>query len=182
MLAGEGVLPDEDALVIGRVVAAYGIKGWVKLQSFTDPKENIFLYQPWYLRGPDGWQRVRLTSGRPQGKGLVARLDGCADRTQAETTQVGRDIAVPRNAIPPAGDDEIYWRDLIGLRVKLPDGRDIGSLRQMFATGANDVMVVQGDTHSIDRRERLIPWLPGQVIGDIDLNAGTLVADWDPEF
>lgn len=182
MRAGEGMLPDEDALVIGRVVAAYGIKGWVKVQSFTDPKENIFLYQPWYLRGPDGWESVRLTKGRPQGKGLVASIDGCADRTQAETTQVGRDLAVPKGVIPPAGEDEIYWRDLIGLRVKLPDGRDLGELRQMFETGANDVAVVQGDAQSIDRRERLIPWLPEQVISDIDLAAGTLVADWDPEF
>ncbi|MEY1662719.1 ribosome maturation factor RimM [Isoalcanivorax beigongshangi] len=175
-------LSDADALVIGRIVAAYGIKGWVKVQSFTDPRENIFDYQPWFIRMDAGWQPIKLANGRLQGKGLVALLDGVVDRTDVERRLIGRDIAIARDTLPPAADDEIYWRDLIGLRVKLADGRDLGRLDRLFETGANDVMVVRGDRDSMDRQERLIPWLPGDVVGDIDTEAGTVEVDWDPEF
>ncbi|MBZ2189565.1 ribosome maturation factor RimM [Alcanivorax sp. JB21] len=176
------MLAEEDALIIGRVVAAYGIKGWVKVHSFTDPKDNIFSYQPWYLRSPTGWQQVKVTSWRIQGKSLVACIDGCADRTLAESSLLGRDIAMPRSALPAPQAGEYYWRDLIGLRVSLADGRVLGVIRQMLETGANDVMVVQGDSESIDRQERLIPWLPDRVVGKVDLVAGTVEVDWDPEF
>lgn len=176
------MLANDDALIVGRVSAAHGIKGWVKIVSFTDPKENIFSYGPWYLKGPDGWQAVKLTNGRPQGKGLVARIDACDDRNVAEATQVGRDIAVPRSALPPAGEDEYYWRDLIGLQVKLPDGRALGVIRRMLETGANDVMVVQGEVGSLDRKERLVPWILDQVVLRVDLSAGLVEVDWDPDF
>lgn len=176
------MLADDDALLVGRITAAHGIKGWVKVASFTDPKENIFGYGPWYLRGADGWQAVKLTNWRPQGKGLVARIDGCSDRTLAETTQVGREIAVPRTVLPAPEDGEYYWRDLMGLRVCLVDGRDLGVLREMMETGANDVMIVRGDANSIDRGERLIPWLMDQVVLRVDLAAGRVEVDWDPDF
>ncbi len=176
------MLLEEDALIVGRVTSAHGIKGWVKVMSFTDPIENIFQYQPWYLRGADGWQPVELSGSRQQGKAWLAQINQCQDRTQAETEFVGREIAIPKDALPPAGEGEYYWRELIGLRVRLTSGEDVGVVKTLIATGANDVLVVKGDANSIDRRERLIPWVPEQFIREVNVQDGWLEADWNPDF
>ena len=171
-----------ELLLVGRIGAAHGIKGWVKLNSFTDPLDNILHYQPWTLRGPDGDRTVKVTGSRMQGKSLVVQLDGESDRTRAEALFCGRDILVPANALPVLEEDEFYWRDLIGLRVCHKDGRDLGKLTSMMETGANDVLVVRGDGSSIDTRERLIPWLPDDVVLNVDTAAGVITVDWDTEF
>ena len=171
-----------ELLLVGRIGAAHGIKGWVKLNSFTDPLDNILHYQPWTLRGPDGDRTVKVTGSRMQGKSLVVQLDGESDRTRAEALFCGRDILVPANALPVLKEDEFYWRDLIGLRVRHQDGRDLGKLTSMMETGANDVLVVRGDGSSIDTRERLIPWLPDDVVLNVDTTAGVITVDWDAEF
>lgn len=176
------MLTAESAVIVGRVVAVHGIRGLVKVYSYTDPTDNIFAYQPWYLRGENGWEEVETDSGRRQGKSLVVRLNGCTDRNQAEQDFIGREIAVSRDCLPSLSDGEYYWRDLIGLRVLLDDGRDIGRVERMMETGANDVLVVRGDQQSLDQRERLIPWLPDQVVCRVDLQAGQLTVDWDPDF
>ncbi len=176
------MLSDDDALVVGRIVSVHGVRGWVKVHSNTEPLENIFEYQPWHLRDGDGWEKVTLASGRRQGKGLVARIEGCDDRNEALERYVGRDIAVPRQALPEPGPGEYYWRQLIGLRVLLEDGRELGRVRRMLETGANDVLVIQGEAGSLDRRERLVPWLPDQVVTAVDLEGGILTVDWDPDF
>ena len=125
-----------ELLLVGRIGAAHGIKGWVKLNSFTDPLDNILQYQPWTLRGPDGERTVKVTGSRMQGKSLVVQLDGESDRTRAEALFCGRDILVPANALPVLEEDEFYWRDLIGLRVCHKDGRDLGKLTSMMETGS----------------------------------------------
>ena len=176
------MLANADALVVGRVIAVHGVRGWVKVYSHTWPLENIFDYQPWYLRGEQGWEPVELGAGKRHGKGLIARLDDCDDRDRALEQYVGRDIAVPRQALPEPEPGEYYWRDLIDLRVLLVDGREIGRVRELLETGANDVLVVQGEAGSLDRRERLIPWIPEQVVTAVDLDGGTLTVDWDPDF
>ena len=176
------MLADADALVVGKVVAAYGIKGWVKVLSFTDPKENIFDYQPWYLKTDKGWAPVKLTGGRVQGKGLVAQLDGATDRNVAEARFLGREIAIPRSVLPTLEDGDYYWRDLIGLRVRTDAGEDLGKVTSLMETGANDVLVVRGDSHSLDRQERLIPWVPDEFVTEVNLGEGYLVVDWDPAF
>jgi 16S rRNA processing protein RimM len=176
------MLADADALVVGKVVAAHGIKGWVKVLSFTDPKENIFDYQPWYLKTDKGWAPVKLTGGRVQGKGLVAQLDGETDRNVAEARFLGREIAIPRAVLPTLEDGDYYWRDLIGLRVRTDAGEDLGKVTSLMETGANDVLVVRGDSHSLDRQERLIPWVPDEFVTEVNLGEGYLVVDWDPAF
>lgn len=173
--------PDQ-MLVVGRINAVHGVKGWVKVYSFTDPMENIFDYQPWCLRQGDAWVPIKLSGYRRQGKGLVVGLEGVEDRDQAQRQLVGREIGVPHDRVPAAGAGEFYWRDLIGLRVKLGDGRDLGRVETLLETGANDVLVVRGDAGSIDQRERLVPWIPDQVILDVALDAGEMRVDWDPEF
>jgi len=176
------MLTDADALVVGKIVGAYGVRGWVKVHSFTDPKENIFDYQPWYLKTDQGWVPVKLTTGRPQGKGLVAQLDGETDRTRAEARFLGREIAIARSGLPQLEQGDYYWRDLIGLRVRTTEGVDLGKVTSLMETGANDVLVVRGDNHSLDRQERLIPWVPDEFVTEVNSADGFMVVDWDPEF
>ena len=176
------MLTPDEVLVVGRIVSVHGVKGWVKVYSYTDPMENILDYQPWHLCDNGVWRAIKLTGGRRQGKGLVAGLDGYDDRDRARRELVGREIAISRSQLPEADEGEYYWRDLIGLRVKLDDGRDLGRVHGLVETGANDVLVVRGDADSLDRQERLLPWTPGDAVRDVDLDAGELRVDWDPEF
>ena len=165
-----------DTLVtVGRISGVYGVKGWLRIYSHTEPRDNILNYNPWQLRLADGWRSVELLDGRPQGKGVIAYLAGCDDRDQA-ARWVDTEIAVRRSQLPATQAGEYYWRDLIGLRVVTLDGEELGTVDHLLETGAHDVLVVQG------QRERLIPYVLGDVISTVDLAAGELRVDWDPEF
>jgi 16S rRNA processing protein RimM len=158
---------------LGRISGVHGVKGWVKIHSMTEPREAIFDYQPWLL-GPD-LEKVRVREGRKHGKHLIALLEEVNDRDQAESL-VNREIAAFRDQFPELPDNEFYWADLIGLRVTLPDGKELGTIRDMLATGANDVMVVHGE------RELLIPFVLGPYVKNVDLDRGLVTVDWDPDF
>jgi 16S rRNA processing protein RimM len=167
--------PKGDQVIVGKIVGLYGIHGWVKVFSHTDPKENIFSYAPWLVQAEGQWRPVKVLSGRTQGKGLVAQLEGCGDREQARLF-IGAEIAVLRNQLPKPAAGEYYWADLMGLEVVTLDGQVLGKVEHLFDTGANDVLVVKGE------RERLIPFVRGQYVHEIDLDGGTMRVDWDPEF
>ncbi len=165
---------DDDLIVLGKVTGLYGVRGWVKVYSHTQPRDGILDYNPWLLKTAQGWQSVKRVGGRVHGKGIVVCFDGYQDRDLAATL-LGAEIAV-RPAQLPDLKDEVYWRDLVGLRVETTLGVDLGHVDHLFETGANDVVVVKGE------RERLIPWIPQQVVVDVDLAAGLIQVDWDPEF
>jgi 16S rRNA processing protein RimM len=160
-------------VVLGYVAGAHGINGWVKIHSLTEPRDEIFEYQPWLLG--ENLHEVRVRQGKTHGNRLIAQLEGTDDRAQAESL-TGRQIAVYRDQFPELPADEYYWTDLLGLSVKLEDGRELGTIENMLATGANDVMVVRGE------RERLIPFVPGQYVKQVDLERRSVVVDWDPDF
>lgn len=166
---------DDRQVLLGRIVGVFGVEGWVKLHSFTEPRENIFRYKPWTLRGPAGESTVDTPQGRAQGKGVVARLSGVDDR-DAAAALVGTEIWVPREALPRPRQGEYYWTDLEGMAVRTVEGVDLGRVSHLFATGANDVMVVQGD------RERLIPFVVGLQVVAVDVDARCIEVDWDPAF
>ena len=172
-------------VVLGHVAGAHGIKGWVKVVSHSDPRQGILDYSPWYIRPNGGeWREVKLLSGRPQGKGLCAQLEGCTDRDQALALR-GAEIAVTPQQLKPLDDDEFYWYQLEGLQVvHQGEATDAyyGVIDHLLATGANDVMVVKPTPDSIDDRERLIPYLPERVVRSIDLDAGVVSVDWEPDF
>lgn len=163
----------ERLIVVGRVAGLFGVHGWIKVFSETDPRENILRYDPWVV-GSAG-ESFRVIEGRRHGKGLVARLAGCDDRDQAAAL-VGREIAVRRDQLPPPQPDEFYWVDLEGLAVVHVSGRPLGQVERLFPTGANDVIVVRGE------RERLVPFVWGDVVRDVDFDAGRILVDWDPDF
>lgn len=160
-------------ILLGHVSGVHGVRGWVRIHSLTQPREAIFEYQPWLLG--DEQQPVNIRQGKKQGKYLVARFDGIEDREQAESLK-NRQIAVYRDQFPELPENQFYWTDLVGLRVRLEDGTELGTIDRMLATGANDVMVLRGE------RERLIPFVPGQYVKEVRLRDGYVVVDWDPEF
>jgi len=160
-------------LALGYISAVHGIKGWVKVHSWTRPMEAILDYQPWLL-GEDK-RPVRIIDGRKQGKGLAALLPGYDDREQAATL-VGLQIFVGRDQLPATAKDEYYWSDLEGLDVHTTKGEVLGRVERLMETGANDVLVIRGE------REHLVPFIQGQYVTRVDLEAGLIEVDWDPEF
>ncbi|MGD8976532.1 MAG: ribosome maturation factor RimM [Gammaproteobacteria bacterium] len=162
-------------MTVGRVSGLFGVKGWVKLYSFTEPRGRLLEYEPLLLGKPGGWRTVRLVEGQIHGKGLIGRFDGVEDRDQAAAL-VGMDLAVRRSQLPATGSDEVYWVDLLGLTVVNTRGETLGAVERLLETGANDVLVVQGD------RERLIPFARGSIVKDVDLQAGTILVDWERDY
>jgi 16S rRNA processing protein RimM len=166
----------EDApLVMGRIAAPYGVKGWVKVTTFTAAPENLLAYAPWHLKLKGRWQAVELLGGREHGKGLVVQLAGCEDRDAAAALS-GTDIGVFRSQLPAPEPDEYYWSDLVGLQVVTTADKLLGVVDHLIETGANDVLVIRGE------RECLVPFIREQVIKSIDLQAGVIRVDWDPDF
>jgi len=162
-------------LVMGRIAAPFGVQGWVRVATFTESPENLLAYSPWYLQRAGGWQAVKLLNGREHGKGLVVQLEGCSDRDEAAALS-GTEIGVYRSQLPAPDADEYYWSDLVGLQVyTLQDGL-LGVVDHLIETGANDVLVIRGE------REHLVPFVRGQVIQSVDLEAGVIRVDWDPDF
>ena len=160
---------------VGKISGVFGVKGWVKVFSFTDPRENILTYSPWLLQKGDQIKTVNVVDGQLQGKTIVAQLTGVDDRDQAASL-MGWDIFITQDQLPKAAKGEYYWSDLIGLQVETVDGVQLGVVDSMLETGANDVIIVQGE------RERVIPFLQGQTIIKVDLDAGNIIVDWDPDF
>ena len=160
-------------LNVGRIAGAHGIKGWVKIISHTEPREAILDYRPWLLG--DQHQPVEILEGARRGKSIVALLKGVDDRDQAESLN-GLAIGIERSQLAEIGDMSFYWADLVGLEVKLEQGESLGTVSEMMATGANDVMVVEGD------RQRLIPFVIDHTVIGVDLESGEILVDWDADF
>ena len=165
--------PARDVVPLGLVTGAHGVKGWVRVHSDTEPREAILDYQPWLLGA--GRTEAKVLCGGIRGKRLVAQIEGVNDRDAAEAL-AGTVIATFRDLLPELGSSEFYWADLIGLKVMGLDGFEFGRIRDMLATGANDVMIVAGD------REWLIPFVMKRYVRNVDLGAGVVLVDWDPGY
>ena len=164
-------------VLVGRIVGLHGVQGGLKIESWTEPRTQIFKYQPWLLeKAPGEVMEVGGITGRPQGKGLICQLPGVDDR-EAAAALVGLNIHVARELLPPPAKGEYYWVDLEGLEVVTTEGVSLGRVSHLFATGANDVVVVRDGT-----RERLVPFVQGTYVRSVDLSGGRMVVDWDPEF
>ena len=167
---------DSRLVIIGRVVGVYGVRGWIKVLSSTEPPEAILDYSSWQVRNGPEWKAMTLTEGRRYGKGILAHLAECDDRDVARAL-IGAEIAVRRDELPDPGHNRFYWADLEGLTVRTLDGVVLGIVDHLLETGANDVLIVKQGTH-----ERLIPFVQGQFVTAIDLEKGEMTVDWDPEF
>lgn len=170
----------DDLMVIGKIVSVHGVRGEVKVFSFTDPIDNLLDYTAWTLRRDGEIRQIELTSGRLQNKVLVAKLKGLDDREEARLL-AGFEICVLRNLLPDLTDGEYYWYQLHGLKVIDQLGQLLGRIDHLLETGANDVMVIKPCADSLDDRERLLPYT-GQCVLAIDLVAGEMQVEWDADF
>jgi 16S rRNA processing protein RimM len=160
---------------VGKVSGVFGIKGWIKVFSFTEPRENILSYSPWILKKGSSSKIVKIIDGKLQGRAVVAQLDGVIDRDQAADL-TGWDVLIMQSQLPATEVGEYYWSDLIGLNVENLQGIRLGVVDSLLETGANDVLIIKGD------RELAIPFLQGHTVFEIDLDQGRMLVDWDAEF
>lgn len=170
----------DELIVLGKIFSVHGVRGEVKVYSFTDPLDNVLDYPRWTLTRDGEVKQVEVASGRVQGKFLVVKLKGLDDRDVART-YAGFEIRVPESELPELEEDEFYWHQLEGLFVINQDGQLLGKVDHLLETGANDVMVVKPCTGSLDDRERLLPYTE-QCVQAIDLDAGEMRVDWDADF
>ncbi|MBD5801040.1 Ribosome maturation factor RimM [Azoarcus sp. Aa7] len=167
-------------IVLGRIVAPFGVQGWVKVHPFGDDPLSWREMAQWWLADKaeapaEAWQPVKLAGFRAHGAGFIASFEGVTDRNGAEALQ-GRYIAAPREAMPGTGDDEYYWGDLVGLSVVNESGESLGTVESLMSTGAHDVLQVRdGD------EERLIPFVAAYVL-DVDLSGRTIRVDWQKDW
>ena len=166
---------EDRRVVLGRISGLFGVRGWLKVFSGTDPREGIVGYSPWQLRINDEWRSIEVEAGKRHGKNVVVKLAGIDDR-DAAAALLDAEIAITRVQLPQPASGEIYWADLEGLAVHTETGEALGTVDHLFETGANDVLVVKGE------RERLIPFVRDQVVKTVDLERRVIVVDWDPEF
>jgi 16S rRNA processing protein RimM len=163
-------------VVMGRVTAPFGVKGWVKVYALTAQLGNLLDYPVWWLGHEGDWREMRIAAAKVQGNTLVAQFAGIEDR-EAAVALKGLDVAVPREQLPGAAEGEFYWADLIGLRVVNTEQHEFGRVVRMMQTGANDVLVVAGDNGD----ETLIPFIAGAV-RQVDLAAGMISVDWGRDY
>lgn len=169
------VSAEPEQIVLGKVASPFGVRGWTKVTSYTEPMDGILDYPAWQLNQNGRKSRLKVCEGRPHGKFLVVKFDGIDDRDDVALL-TNATIEVSRQDLPDVQDGSYYWTDLIGLSVTTVDGVSLGRVDTIMETGANDVLVIKGD------RERLVPWVMDDVIVKVDMAEGLLVVDWDPDF
>ena len=176
---------------MGRVVAPYGVFGWLKVVPDTEAFDGLFDYDTWWLGKGDDWREMVVETAKIHNDVIVVKLQGIDDRDAALACK-GKQIAVPRDALPEPDENEYYWSDLIGLRVKNQQGIDLGLIADVFETGANDVLVVKPDvakdatsegaeSGKEKPQERLLPFI-ATVVLEVDIKAKTMLVDWDENF
>lgn len=177
---------------MGKITTVFGVKGWVKVHSFTEPMENIVRYRPLLLKTKGGWKPIEFDDMRSHGQGFIAHIKGVDDRDEARAF-CQCSLGIQKNQLPQLEDDEFYWSDLQGLEVYscyegLQPPLLLGKVSKILETGANDVLVVRSNTDTgageepAEKRERLIPFLLDTVIREVNLAEGRMLVDWDPEF
>jgi 16S rRNA processing protein RimM len=165
----------DERVIMGRIRGAHGVRGLLRVQPISAQRDTLLAFRNWMLGGGDDWRDIALVSGHAHGSELLVKLDGVEDRDRAQELR-GSEVAVWRAQLPALAEDEYYWSDLEGLTVVTREGLGLGVVERVFETGANDVLVVNGE------RERLIPFLLDEVVLRVDLQAARIEVDWDPEF
>lgn len=172
----------EKEIILGKIGAVYGIKGWLKIHSYTEEPEAIFDYSPWVLNLGGNKQNVEVSEWRRHNNGLIAKFSDINDRNDAQL-RTGAEIIVADEQLPELPEGEFYWRDLIGMDVVNEQGYNFGKVTDIMETGSNDVLVVKANRNdAFGKKERLIPYLEDQVIKSVSLDNKQIDVDWDPGF
>ena len=162
---------------VGRLGAAHGVRGWLRVQSFTDPPQRLFEWKLWRLQAgdkPGALHEVKLLEARPQGNGWIARLEGIDER-DAASRLAGHLVLVDRAELPATHGREHYRADLVGYEVKNLEGALLGLVDHFVDTPGNAVMVIKGT------REYLVPMV-AQYLRSVDQQSRRLVVDWPEDF
>lgn len=162
---------DANPIVVGQVSGVYGINGWLKVNSYTRPPENLFLYPTWSLSKAGVWHEFRLVQYRKHGKGYIVQLEGIADRDTAGQ-YLTTEIVIYRSQLPPLPAGEYYWQDLLNKQVVNLEGKSLGFITEIWETGANDVLVIDGE------ERYLIPFVRDVYIKEVDLAGNIVRVDW----
>jgi len=165
----------EKWVILGRVSGVFGVKGWLKVQSYTEPRDNIVGFGAWTLRMNGVDHAFDVEEGHSHAGSVVAKLHGLDDRDRARDW-IGADIVVLREQLPKIAAGELYWTDLEGLEVRTTTGTVLGTVDHLLATGGNDVLVLDSSPRL------LIPFVAGDVVKEVDLKAGLIVVDWSPDY
>ena len=168
-------MTEERRILLGRVLGAFGVRGELKVHSFTDPEAALLRYQPWTLVHGGVERVIEGAKGRVTAKGVNATLPGVEDRDAAQAL-AGAEIWAPRSVLPKPKPGQYYWVDLEGLEVFNLEGVSLGRVSHLFDTGSNHVMVLGGE------RERLVPFVEGDFVKKVDFDAGRIDVDWDADF
>lgn len=166
----------DDKILLGHIHGLFGVKGWVKVFSYTRPRSQILDYPDWFLEEASD-RSIRLEDGKVHKEGVIAKLAGIDDR-DAAVAMLQKKIWINAGELPALVDDEYYWYQLIGLQVVDASKQPLGKIIQLFETGANDVMVVQSKNGS----EHLVPYVKDRVIKKVDLDNKLMVVDWDTDY
>lgn len=156
-------------VTLGRITGVHGVRGWVRVQSFTRPAENLFSYGPWLIRGVE----LQCLDHKPNGRGFVVQLRGIDERDIAEEL-VGEEVQIARSALPEPDEGEYYWADLLGVQVRTAEGETLGHIDRLLETGAQDVMVIKAGS-----KEHLVPFVQGPIVKRVDLQDRVIEVDWD---
>ncbi|GAA0351960.1 ribosome maturation factor RimM [Bowmanella denitrificans] len=171
-----------ETLVVGKIGAPYGVKGWVKITSYTEQPEDIFTYAPWLLKSEGGLKELKVDQWREHNKGLIAKLVGVEDRDAVDRLK-NLEIVISAELLPELEEGDFYWRDLVGMQVVTEKGYNLGTVRELFETGSNDVLVVKANINdAFGQKERMIPYLVDQVVKQVDQAAKIITVDWEPDF
>jgi 16S rRNA processing protein RimM len=164
---------DRRVVVLGRIGAPFGVQGWVKVSSFTDPPEGIAGYRDWQLVRAGSTERRTVLEWKRAGRAVAVRLAGVDSRDAAQAL-TGCDVQVDRAELPPTPPGQYYWHDLVGLEAKNRDGVLLGRVEAVLEMPAHPVLVLRGE------RERLVPLVPERLVA-VDLGAGRVTLDWHPD-
>lgn len=182
MKGKETMSKQNERIVMGKLGSTYGIRGWLKVFSYTDNAESIFDYSPWYLNQKGEWVEYKVESWKRHGQGYVCKLAGLDVREDAQL-MTNFEIAIDPASLPELSEDEFYWRELFGMQVFTTKGYDLGEVTDLLETGSNDVLVIKANLKdAFGQKERLIPYLEEQVIKNVDREARRIEVDWDPGF
>jgi 16S rRNA processing protein RimM len=168
----------EEFIPVGKISGAFGVKGWVKVYSFTEPRTNILQYSPLFLSRRGEWLEIKVSGGRLQGKGVVMGIENVTDRDQVQPL-LGAELAIKKSQLEPADEDEFYWNDLEGLTVVNLQQEVLGKVDHLLETGANDVLVVKAEGN---KTEILIPFVVDEVVKLVDLDEGLIQVDWSKDY
>lgn len=168
--------PGERRVVLGRIRAAVGLAGAVKVETYTDPPDNILRYKTWQLPTSTGWRELKVKSSRWTAQGLQVQFEGVVERNAADLLR-NTEVAVFRHELPPPAQGEYYRDDLLGLTAFTSQGEPLGQLDHYVETPAHPLMVLIDRTGQASKVEQLVPLVKGKVLS-VDFDRRTMVLDW----